>query len=127
MFTAMKQAEYLREGGNLWGPKQGPTLAGDPFAKFRASPWFAGGQQFFPPGWTTLDRVADPEVCEPARRSAPPAGSPAIDAGQPVPPAWPDPLRGADQGQPDMGALPLGVTPWGVGVDGRIPFFGERQ
>lgn len=128
MFTAMKQAENLREGGNLlWGAKQGPTLTGDPFAEFRASPLFVGSQQFFPPGWTTLDRVADPKFVSLSDDLRLQSGSPAIDAGQPVPSEWPDPLRDADQGQPDIGALPLGAAPWGVGVDGRIPLFGERK
>src|SRR5206468_1429547 len=116
MFTAMKQAENLREGGNLlWGAKQGPTLTGDPFAKFRASPLFVGSQQYFPPGWTTLDRVADPKFVSLPDDLRLQPGSPAIDAGQPVPPEWPDPLRDADQGLPDIGTLPLGAVPWGVG------------
>ena len=50
--------------------------------------------------------------------------SPAIDAGQPIPAEWPDPLREQDKGAPDSGALPLGMKPWGVGIDGRIPLFG---
>jgi hypothetical protein len=37
---------------------------------------------------------------------------------------WPDPVREADKGKPDIGAVPLGVTGWGVGVDGRISVFG---
>ena len=128
MFTAMKQAENLREGGNLlWGAKQGPTLAGDPFAKFRASPLFAESRTFFPPGWTTLDRVADPKFVNLPDDLRLQPGSPAIDAGQPVPPEWPDPLREADHGPPDLGALPFGAAPWGIGVDGRIPLFGERN
>jgi len=24
-----------------------------------------------------------------------------------------------------IGALPIGASPWGVGVDGRVPLFGE--
>jgi hypothetical protein len=49
--------------------------------------------------------------------------SPAIDAGQPVPEKWPDPLRASDADKPDIGALPFGGKAWGVGVDGRIPLF----
>jgi hypothetical protein len=48
-----------------------------------------------------------------------------VDSGIAVPAEWPDPLRIADKGTPDIGALPLGAEPWGVGVDGRIPLFGE--
>jgi hypothetical protein len=33
--------------------------------------------------------------------------SPAVNAGEPLPDDWPDPLREADAGKPDIGALPL--------------------
>lgn len=33
------------------------------------------------------------------------------------------PLREADQGSPDIGALPHMVALWGVGVEGRIGLF----
>jgi hypothetical protein len=130
-FAGIKEPGNVREGGNLlWGVKDGPELKGDPFAKFRASPMFAASRKVFEPGWTTLDRVADPKfVSLPIDGSLVDLrlqpGSPAINAGFPVPPEWPDPLREADAGQPDIGALPLGAQPWGVGVDGRIPLFGE--
>jgi hypothetical protein len=48
-------------------------------------------------------------------------GSPAVDAGVEIPADWPDPLRGADRGRPDIGAVPLGAAPWKVGVRGRFP------
>ena len=51
----------------------------------------------------------------------------AANSGQSVQTEWPDPLRAADQDAPDIGALPLGVVPWGVGVDGRIPLFGGAR
>ena len=38
------------------------------------------------------------------------AGSPAIDAGVEVPTSWPDPLRESDQGAPDIGAFPFGMS-----------------
>jgi hypothetical protein len=38
------------------------------------------------------------------------AGSPAIDAGSPIPQEWPDPLRDLDAGAPDIGAIPYGVS-----------------
>lgn len=120
----------LREGGNLlWGVKEGPTGKARPFARLRSSPLFESSRKFYPAGWTTDDRVADPKFVrlssvneESDLRLA--AGSPAIDAGLPVPAKWPDPLRDADRGKPDIGALPIGAEPWGVGVDGRIPLFG---
>lgn len=131
-FAGVKQASDVREGGNLlWGMKEGPALKGDVFAKFRATPMFAESRKFHEPGWTTQDLVTDPKFV-----SLPIDGSlaadlrlqkdsPAIDAGLPVRPEWPDPLRGADAGKPDIGALPFGTQSWGVGVDGRIPLFGE--
>src|SRR5262249_20251393 len=126
-----KEAENLREGGNLlWGLKDGPGLKGDPFAKFRASPLFAASKDRYAPGWTTHDRVADPRFVKlPADASLPAdlrlqADSPAVNGGQPIPADWPDPLRDADKGAPDIGALPLSTEAWGVGVDGRISLFG---
>lgn len=50
--------------------------------------------------------------------------SPAANAGLPVPPDWPDPLRDSDKGAPDIGALPHGADAWSVGVNGRISLFG---
>jgi hypothetical protein len=130
-FVALKEAPKLREGGNLlWGVQAGPTLKGDPFAKFRASPLFKQSRQWYEVGWTTHDRVADPKFVRLAQspsgandlRLQP--GSPAIDAGQSLPEQWPDPLHEADKGEPDIGALPVGAKPWGVGVDGRLSLFG---
>jgi hypothetical protein len=130
-FAGIKDAGNVREGGNLlWGQKGGPALKGDPFAKFRASPLFRASQKSYEPGWTTHDRAADPKFERlPATESEPAdlrprADSPAIDAGRTIPADWPDPLRAADKGKPDIGVLPLGADPWGVGVDGRLSLFG---
>jgi hypothetical protein len=126
-----KEVANLREGGNLlWGMKDGPSLKADPFAKFRASALFTASRKHYEPGWTTHDRVADPKFVKLPADETQPAdlrlqeGSPAINAGQPIPRDWPDPLRDADKGGPDSGALPHGVEAWGVGVDGRISLFG---
>jgi hypothetical protein len=130
-FVAVQQAEPVREGGNLiWGLKQGPALTGDPFAKFRASRLFEESRKVYPPGWTSDDRVADPKFISLAADGGQPADlrlrsdSPAINSGLPIPVEWADPLRESDRGQPDIGALPHGADPWGVGIDGRIPLFG---
>ncbi|MDX1945670.1 MAG: hypothetical protein SFU86_09680 [Pirellulaceae bacterium] len=130
-FVGMKEAANLREGGNLlWGQQDGPALAGDPFAKFRASALFADSRHRYQPGWTTDDRVADPKfVAAPAERKAPDLrlakGSAAIDSGVILPPDWPDPLREADADRPDSGALPAGSEAWKIGVDGRLSLFGD--
>lgn len=131
-FIGMKEAANVREGGNLiWGLGEGPTLERDPLAKFRTSALFDQSRKSYEPGWTTHDRVADPEFVALAADMAAPSdlrlqpGSPAIDAGLPVPPQWPDPLREMDAAEPDSGALPHGADPWGVGINGRVPLFGE--
>jgi len=130
-FGGAKEAANLREGGNLvWGVAESPQLDGDPFAKFRASPLFELSRQRYEPGWTTEDRLADPRfvslpndwtvVADLSLQSA----SPAVNAGVRLPVAWPDPLRDCDGKEPDLGAVPLGAAPWGVGVDGRWSVFG---
>jgi hypothetical protein len=131
-FVGMKQAENVREGGNvLWGLKKGPALDRDPFAKFRASPLFLDSKNRYSAGWTTDDRIADPQFVRlSAGRNEPDdlrlqSGSPAINTGVPIPTDWPDPLRAQDGNVPDAGALPHGTNPWGVGVDGRVSLFGE--
>ena len=130
-FAGIKEPGNVRAGGNLlWGVLDGPALTGDPFAKFRASPLFPASRKHFAPGLTTHDRVADPKFISLSADLAAATDlrlqpdSPAVNTGQPVPPEWPDPLRAADEGAPDIGALPLGAVAWGVGVDGRIPLFG---
>lgn len=132
-FVALKEPGRLREGGNLlWGVEDGPSAKGDVFAKFRSSPLFAESRKIYEPGWTTHDRLADPKfISFPNNDSTPTdlrlqADSPAINSGLPIPVEWPDPLRDADQAQPDIGALPHGAESWSVGVDGRVSLFDGR-
>lgn len=129
-FVAIKEAGQLREGGNiLWSPVDGPNASADVFEKFRSSPLFQLSQQRFKPGWTTLDHVVDPgfvrltgdRSAEVDLRLKP--DSPARDSGLAIPTDWPDPLRQADSGNPDIGAIAHGMEPWSVGVDGRINLF----
>ena len=81
----------------------------------------------------TQDQVADPKFAALGDDASAPAdlrllaGSPAIDAGRPTPESWPDPLREVDGGEPDIGVLPQGVEPWGVGIDGRMSLFGGMR
>lgn len=133
-----KVAGPLREGGNiLWGVNAAATSDNGvretsvAFAKLRNSPIFLDSKQYYAPGWSTNDRVADPKFIRLAsvdeasdlRLSS---DSPAVDTGQVIPPSWPDPLHQADNGKPDVGAIPLGAKPWGVGINGRIPLFGGK-
>ena len=133
-FAGITEPGNVREGGNLlWGLADGPLLKADPFAKFRASKLFELSKSVYPPGWTTEDRVADPKfVSLTPDRFAPAdlrlqAGSPAIDAGLPIPAEWPDPLRERGDTRPDAGALPHGTEAWGVGIRSRIPLFGVKE
>ena len=126
-----KDAGSLREGGNiLWGVKEGPKKV-DPFAKFRTSPLFAASKKFYEPGWTTNDVMADPKFVKfddsPDADLRLSEGSAAINAGWGLSAKWPDPFREIDTGKPDIGALPFGASSWGVGVNGRIPLFGEAK
>lgn len=132
-FVAIKEAGQLREGSNLlWGVDDGPQSMGDVFAKFRASSLFEQSKRHHEPGWTTLDRFVDPKLVKIPNdpdavsdlRLQP--DSPAVDSGIQFPAEWPDPLRDADKEQPDIGAIPLGVKPWTVGVNGRISIFSGR-
>ena len=88
-------------------------------------------RKFYEPGLTTQDRLADPKFVNLPTDGSVAAdlrlqpGSPAIGAGIAVPAEWPDPMRAA--GKPDIGALPAGTQAWRVGVDGRVPLFGETN
>ena len=131
-FAGITKSGNLREGGNLlWGLADGPQAPSEPFAKFRASALFTGSKQYYEPGLTTHDRVADPQFTALSTELAAPCDltlkpkSPAVDAGLPLPTEWPDPLRTADARQPDIGALPLGTKASRVGIDGRIPLCGR--
>ena len=129
-----KKVGHLREGGNLlWGVNEGSTKKVDPFTKLRNSPLFENSKKVYEPGWTTHDIAADPKFVKLTHDSAEPSdlrlskASPAIDAGVIIPDKWPDPLREANKGKPDVGAVPFGTESWGVGVDGRIPVFGGAK
>ncbi len=121
--------DFQSDGNLHWSLKEGPGFAGDFFAKHRASPLFAASRKRYPPGWAANDLFADPEFeafdadwKKPTDLRLRP-GSPAIDAGVPVPADWPDPLRANDPGKPDLGAIPAGVIPDRIGVDARFPLF----
>jgi hypothetical protein len=131
-FAGIKEPGNLREGGNLlWCLEAGPNAGEDFFAKFRATPLFTKSREYYDAGFTSNDRVADPKFVALGADRGKPADlrlskeSPAVNAGLPLPEAWPDPLREADRGQPDIGALPLGAEAWRIGIDGRLSVFGN--
>ena len=126
-----KEGFPLREGGNLlWGATAASDTA-HPFTRLQKSPLFAASKQFYPAGWSTNDLVGDPrfhrfsqdhDQSSDLRLTA---ESPAVNAGIELPESWPDPLRSADAGPPDIGAFPLHSDTWAVGVDGRMSVFGD--
>jgi hypothetical protein len=88
---------------------------------------FAYSRQHYDAGWTTHDRVADPKFVRVDERRIDvrlQKDSPAINAGQSLSDEWPDPLRDADEGLPDSGALPLGAEEPRIGINGRLSLFG---
>jgi hypothetical protein len=99
--------------GNLYGfagvdAEQASTI----FAKYRKSPEFAESAKSYDGGFTSRSLAADPKLND---DEVPLSGSPAIDAGAPIPAEWLDPLRAEDRGKPDIGALPAGAKPLRVG------------
>ncbi|MEQ8791757.1 MAG: hypothetical protein RIC55_36175 [Pirellulaceae bacterium] len=126
-------ADFQADGNLFWSLAEGENVAGDFFGKFRGSEAFTKSKVQYEPGWTAHDQFAEPQFTELSSdwRAAPDLrlkpSSPAIDAGVPLPPAWPDPLRDVDSGEPDIGAIPRGGNPWPVGVHGRLTVFGAER
>lgn len=65
--------------------------------------------------------AGDPHFVKPGDFRLQP-GSPAVDAGAPLPADWSDPLRRLEKGKPDAGAIPLGAERLKVGRHGRLSF-----
>jgi hypothetical protein len=100
------------DGNLLWGLRTGPGVQGDFFAKRTARP--------VPAGFGAHDVFANPGLThlvdgDPVLDVRPRGGGGVVDAGVPIPPEWPDSLRVADKGKPDIGALPLGAPMLQVG------------
>jgi hypothetical protein len=114
--------DFTADGNLLWSVMDGPDAKGDVFAKFRASPLFAASKKRQPDGLGAHDLFADPRLAafDPAAKSPDDfrlqPGSAAVDAGVRLPAEWPDALRDADAGAPDIGALPLGAAPLRTGL-----------
>lgn len=102
----------LSDGNLYWFAKVDPAQQELIFAKYRKSPEFEASKAKHDGGFTSRSRIGDPKLDD---RDVPQAGSPAINAGAPVPAEWPDPLRESDGGQPDIGAIPTGGAPLNVG------------
>lgn len=110
------EADLRFDGNLLWGLRDGAAVKGDYFAAFQRSPVFTESQKAYPAGWTSHDRFADPKLTRVAADWRTPldvrplAVSPAINNGVELPADWPDPLRKADDGKPDIGALPFSIA-----------------
>ena len=92
--------------------------------KARGDPWHIRNNIFVagkppaqaPPHATFLGNVSGAAAVAPG--FVPAEGGGAVDAGEPIPSEWPDPVRELDKGKPDAGAIPAGVKPWPVGRNG---------
>jgi len=120
----------LQMDGNLyWNVAEGAM--GNFLADFRKSKIHDKLKANYPAGFAPTDRYSDPKLTAYSPDWTTPANlillkdSPAIDTGVAIPADWPDPLRAADAGKPDVGVLPLGAEPWRVGLRGRLSMFGE--
>ncbi len=105
------------DGGSLYW---GTNLAGVTREKYL-------GKFLTPEGSPTTGSVLQTVVGDPQFENVDKAdfrlkpGSPAIDAGVAIPPDWPDPLRSADAGSPDIGALPAGTPALSAGSESVAP------
>ena len=96
---------------------------------FRKSKEFEESKKRYAPGWLAHDLIADPRFNDLSTDLAKPTDlalqetSPAVNAGVAIPKEWPDSLREQDRAAPDIGAVPLGVGPWNIGIHGRMSVF----
>lgn len=101
--------------GNLYYCPSAQASIDQVFGRFRKSPGYEAARARYPAGVEASAVVADPQFVQLPSESGKAAncelrpGSPAVDAGVPLPEEWPDPLADADRGRPDIGALPLGA------------------
>src|SRR5262249_35265411 len=95
------------DGNLLWGLKAGAAVHGDFFAARKEHGSLGAHDVFADPKLTRLDATGPLDVR--------PVGGGVVDAGVKLPAEWPDSLRAADRGPPDIGALPLGAPMLRVG------------
>jgi hypothetical protein len=109
-------ADCVFDGNLYWSPDVDGGAAEKFFARFRASPQFEGSKQRYAAGSSSHDRIGDPRIELAADQAGKLLqGSPAVNSGVELPDEWPDPARGGDEGQRDIGALPLGAEKAAVG------------
>jgi hypothetical protein len=122
--------DFDADGNLFWSLQPDKPLTNDLFSKFRASPAYETSKKLHPAGWTTHDKVADPQFVrlsadwrEEAELSLH-EDSPAKAAGIGLPPDWPDATR-RDRLGVDIGALSPGTNAV-VGVSGRLLISGGQ-
>ena len=124
-------ADFAGDGNLFWSFAPDKPLTSNPFAKFRASPVYEASKRKYAPGWTTNDKITDPRFASASSDwqmpvdVGPAQDSPAIDAGVAVAGEWPDPVRGSDKRDADIGAIPAGAEAWATGVNGRLDASGN--
>lgn len=103
----------ISDGNWFWCPAADEKQAEALLAKFLKSPQFEESKKLYPPGCEANSRCANPKIRQAPEDLSKSAdfhlapGSPAIDAGIPIPADWPDPERAKDKGKPDIGAFPF--------------------
>ena len=121
-YVGANLAANVEADGNLfWAMAVQKTRAAAYFDRYRASEAFRMSKKVYPPGFSTHSLVADPRLVNIQtdwRQEGdyrPRADSPLINAGAELPKDWTDPVKSQDPGRPDIGALPAGTKPLGVG------------
>ena len=117
------ELDFQTDGNLIWSISHGAQFAGDFFKAFRTPKVLEATRQRYAAGWESHSRFTDPLFVHAPDRWPNQGdfrlqrGSAAVDAGVPIPPSWPDPLGSFDANQPDIGAFPLGVPPFKVGLE----------
>lgn len=115
--------ELGQSDGNLYWSPAGQNLEATLFDAYRKSDAFTNSKAVYPAGFEANSLAADPAFLSVVPEETKPLDlrlnekSPAVNAGVPLPEAWPDSRRGQDAGRLDIGALPLGSKPFAVGRD----------
>jgi len=126
-----KNPDFIGDGNLHWSAAADSAVPPAEFLqKLRSAKAALEGQARYPAGWGAQDVCADPRF---VKYSADPraavdvrlqAQSPALNAAVPIPAEWPAPLRAASA-RGDLGAIPAGVPPWRLGVNGRLDASGQ--
>jgi hypothetical protein len=123
--------DLIADANLHWSAAPGEAVdAAEFLRKLRGAKAALEGKARYPAGWSAQDQYADPQFVKFSPDPRAPvdvrlqSASPARNAGVPVPPDWPAPLRSA-AARGDLGAIPFGTTPWRVGINGRLDASGQ--